>query len=352
MKARAIFPIGLIILLTLFGCGCEAKRQATMPDEFIHIPGPNPILERGELGEWDDNCIETSDIIKMDGTYYLYYHATSGKTSDVQHYSIGLASASDPLGPWEKCVSNPLLTPGSPGEWDDDHVAAASILKIGDIFYMWYSGMRENAYPRWDVGLATAQHLEGPWTKYSGNPIMEDFGYVGGILKVGDKYYLYSNYPIDPESDLVPLALATANSPEGPYTRYEGNPVLSPGPPGSWDEAGCSDSKVCYHDGMFLLFYSGNICPNPSKLNEHRTSIGYAYSVDGFKFVKYEDNPVAPWEKNPGCFKLSEARTLIEPPLIYIYTTFRHGPDYESSVKDIGVQVLVVPDWVHRQSKG
>ena len=36
---------------------------------FIHIPGPNPILEPGPPGSWDDRILETSDAFKDFGTY-------------------------------------------------------------------------------------------------------------------------------------------------------------------------------------------------------------------------------------------------------------------------------------------
>ncbi len=73
---------------------------------FIQIPGPNPILRRGEPGEWDDGCIEAGDIFKDYGegreVYYLYYHGFPNPTRSQHLYNIGIATATSPLGPFTK----------------------------------------------------------------------------------------------------------------------------------------------------------------------------------------------------------------------------------------------------------
>lgn len=337
-RTKLLFSSSVILLALILG-SCSQSGPLLTPGKFVHTPGPNPIITDGPDSEWDGNVVEMSDILKLNGTYYIFYHG-HGFEGEYNRYNIGLALSSDPIGPWGKSAGNPILTAGAPGEWDDSNIACAAVLKIGDTYYMWYSAMQE--YPQWDIGLATAPAPAGPWKKYERNPVMEDFGYVGGVVRVDDKYYLYANYPLDPDTDLGPLALAIADAPEGPYTRYEGNPVLAAGPEGSWDDAGFSESKVVYYDNMYHLFYSGTTCPNPENLYEHRTSVGYAYSPNGLSFTKYEENLVATYSTNPDCFKLSEARTLIEFPLIYIYTSYMHGESYEKVEGDIGVQTIEV----------
>jgi len=331
-------------------------RESILSRPFVQIPGPNPIVAVGGEGSWDEKCIESCDIFKDYETYYLYYHGVSMEGED--SYRIGVAIASHPLGPWKKYSKNPILDLGPKGSWDDQHVACAFIIKEGtDKYYMWYSGgSKRNLVKnptnkptlKWDIGLATSSSPMGPWKKYEGNPILEDFGYVGGVVKRKGKYYIYCEYPIagfdQVNFDYGPIALATADTPEGPWKKYEGNPVLSPGEWGSWDDGGFSEAKVFYRDGVFHLFYGGAKLHPTRRLTQE--SIGYAYSFDGYNFTKYSSNPVALKERNPNASALAEVHSFFEPPFIYLYHTLRYVSSPSSKlgtedIEDLGVQVLV-----------
>jgi len=305
------------------------SNQKAVFKQFIQIPGPNPILTPGGKDTWDENVIECCNVFKDEDTYYLYYHGIP-KNKDIWSrltYRIGVATSSHPLGPWKKYEKNPVIDLGPTGSWEDKWVACASVLKEkADKYYMWYSG-------NGSVGLATASNPVGPWKKYEGNPILKDFGYIGGVVKVKGKYYMYNEHPIGESSpDQGPIALATANSPEGPWTKYEGNPVIPAGDWGAWDDGGYSEAGVLYRDGVFHIFYGGTKW-------EKLESIGYAYSLDGYNFIKYPHNPVALREKNPDTSAFAEVHALYEPPFVYLYHTLRYisrGPNEE----DIGVQIL------------
>ena len=310
---------------------------------FIQIPGPNPILKPGSEGEWDGSIIESCNVFKDQNTYYLYYH---GKLDDKKKwprtgYRIGVATASHPLGPWRKYEGNPIIDLGPEGSWEDQGVACAAVLKEeGKKYYMWYSGTKEGKHPNWSIGLATSSNPLGPWEKYKGNPILENFGYVGGVVKVKGKYYMYSEYPIGSTSpDQGPIALAIAERPEGPWEKHKDNPVISPDGWGFWDDGGFSEAGVVYHDGIFHIFYGGTKW-------EKLESIGYAYSTDGYNFIKYSGNPVALRERNPDASAFAEVHAFFEPPFVYLYHTLRYisrGGMYKPNVRveeDIGVQIL------------
>ncbi len=222
---------------------------------FIHIPGPNPILKQGPQDAWDGGAIEVSEIFKDGDTYYLYYHGISNNKKDwPNNYRLGVATAAGPLGPWKKYKGNPILDIGPEGTWDDKWVACAAVLKeAGDKYYMWYSG-------NFQTGLATASNPLGPWKKYEKNPVYsrEKRSYVGSVFKVNGKYYMYDLYPVGESSpDQGPICLNIADKPEGPWTEYGGNPVIPAGEWGAWDDGGFSEAGVLYHDGVFHCFYSG-----------------------------------------------------------------------------------------------
>lgn len=315
------------------------RNEIIEKGQFIQIPGPNPILKPGPEGAWDDKITEASDAFRDVGTYYFYYHACgSGKG-----YRLGVATADHPLGPFKKYGDKPVLDLGPKGSWDDRHVACAMVFKEDDEkYYMWYSGLG-TASKGWSVGLATAEHPLGPWKKYKDNPILDDFGYVGGMCKVQGKYHLYVAHPIswkkyDYKGDYSPLALALADKPEGPWTKYAGNPLMIKGEREDWDDGGISEAEVLYHNGAFHMFYGGTERYGPRL--EH---LGYAYSLDGFNFVKYGRNPVAVRNANPNAAAFAEVHAIIEPPFIYIYHTLRYAhkdnDDYPW-IEDLGVQVL------------
>ena len=349
MSYKNTTHLKLLCSLALFSSVVYAQQPKTNKlaenGVFIQIPGPNPILKPGVLGSWDDNILEASDALEEYGTYYLYYHGSKGAfygnsgIGEGKGYQIGVATASHPLGPFTKYEKNPILEIGPAGGWEDRDLACAMVLKDGDKKYlMFYFGRRRG---RDGMGLATSSHPLGPWTKYEGNPIIDDFGYTGGVVKVDDTYYLYAEYPISMRKpDYGPMALATAKKPEGPWTKYEGNPDMEVGQWGEWDGGGISEAEVLYHNGIFHMFYGGTPMYDPRRQED----IGYAYSFDGFEWFKYGRNPVATRQDCPNIASFSEVHTVIKAPFIYLYHTQRYkkkdGKDYPW-MEDLGVQVLV-----------
>lgn len=342
-------------LCALSGAGLlAADGKADSP--FVHTPGPNPILMCGEKGAWDESVIEACDIIKEGATYYLFYHGHTFSSQGESGYRIGLATAPHPLGPWTKLGDKPVLDFGPKGSWDGRDVACAAIVKEApDRFLMWYSGSSRPTEKKpgqtstWDIGLATASRLEGPWTKHAANPLIKDFGYVGGVLKHEGQYRLYSENPVGAiANDYGPIALATAASPEGPWTIWKDNPVLPGGAPGAWDDGGCSEAKVTFWDGRHHIFYGGAKEYKPRM--KTRESIGYATSTDGTHFTRHPASPVAAREDEPNVAAFSEVHTLVEPPFIYAYHTLRYldprlvtrANGRTSVLEDMGVQVFVM----------
>ena len=304
---------------------------------FLQIPGPNPLITPGDESAWDGAVVEAGNIFKDENTYYFYYHGASRNREKWPRggYRIGVASAPHPLGPWTKHDANPIIDLGSEGSYKGLHVACAAVLKEeGDKYYLWFGGMKEDTgeFGRWDIGLATASHPLGPWKEYEGNPVLEDFGFVGGVVQVDGKYMMYNVHPIGSESpDSGPIKLATAEKPEGPWKKYEGNPVIPGGEWGAWDDGGFSEAGMLYHDGVFHCFYSGVKW-------EKIESIGYAYSFDGYNFIKYSGNPVAARENDPDTSAFAETHAFYEPPFMYLFNTQRY---YSRPGEYLGVQILV-----------
>ena len=72
----------------------------------------------------------------------------------------------------------------------------------------------------------------------------------------------------------------------GEWERYAGNPLISPGPTGSWDALGATFASVIYDDrvGEYRMYYHG--------YNSSYHQVGLATSPDGINWTKYSGNPI------------------------------------------------------------
>ncbi|OCL28772.1 glycoside hydrolase [Orenia metallireducens] len=81
-----------------------------MSKDLLELKGePTLVVEPSQSWEgisesWQWN--EGPFVLKHEGTYYLMYSANVYSSSD---YSIGYATADNPLGPWKKYKNNPIL---------------------------------------------------------------------------------------------------------------------------------------------------------------------------------------------------------------------------------------------------
>ena len=318
---------------------------------FVHVLGPSPaIAPNADEAAVDSRILESCDIIKDLDTYYWYYHAQSkDKSRWPRGYRICVATAPTPLGPWKRFENNPVLDHGPEGSWDRTSVDGAVLMKQGaydmkrgtEQYYMWYSARGPSGR---HIGLATASSPLGPWKKYEGNPIVKDFGYLGGVARVNGKFYMFVQDPVG-VTDQGPFRVATAEKPEGPWTKYEGNPVLTPGDWGAWDDGGYSEARVRYHEGVFHWFYGGTKTPKFE-------SIGYAYSLDGFNWIKYGANPVVDLSRVPDAAGLAEVHAYLEGPYVYLYHTLRYFTGKGTArgissyppwaTEDLAIQVLTI----------
>ncbi len=200
---------------------------------------PDPVLEAGPSGSWDADSVYGPEVVH-DGSQYRMWYTGRGAQND--KYQIGYATSEDGI-TWAKHPSNPVLTVGDPGSWDEERVWAPAVLFDGSIWKMWYTGY--SSVTGSQIGYAMSQD---------------------GIV----------------------------------WTKYEHNPVLTTGPSGAWDENHVLSPHVMLKQGTYHMWYSN------MDTGSDFGRIGYATSADGFHWTKYSDNPVlepppgTPWSSPLG----------------------------------------------------
>ena len=131
----------------------------------------NPIISPAGNG-WRRDAIWHPNIVKENGTYYLFFNA-SGVVNGLVEEFIGYGTSRDLFRWTVDDTHSPLLTGSAkPGEWDASGRAGdPSVFKVGDMWYMaWYSWDRKNSAD----GLAWTSEQEFPlgWHVYENNPVL------------------------------------------------------------------------------------------------------------------------------------------------------------------------------------
>jgi len=171
--------------------GCEichaTSDQAEGPYQFIDVVlAPRP-------GFWDATTCHNPSIKKVDDRYALFYMGNgNGKTNTKL---IGLATANSLNGPWYRS-DKPLLETGVEGAWDDHCTTNPAFIKHDNgQYWLYYKSWNTKEYETGTgairgnrkYGLAIASTLEGPYTKYNGNPII-DFSSRGNNTQFEDAF--------------------------------------------------------------------------------------------------------------------------------------------------------------------
>ena len=216
----------------------------------------NPVLEPGP-SSWDNKDINTPNVIKIGGTYYLYYDAKSYSSSI---FRIGLATSPDGIN-WTKSPSNPLISEGAPGSWKEFGVRGPHVIKDGALYKMWYRGIGDEndtiGYAISDDGIN--------WYEYENNPVLPegpswawDSARVTNpyVFKRGGKYIMY--YTGDDESH---ARIGEAQSFDGITWERQTVPLIDIGESGEWDDQAVWGNEILADPANpddYTMWYTGN----------------------------------------------------------------------------------------------
>ena len=208
--------------------------------------GKDPVVTNGNTGDWPtgDACGDP-DVLKIDGQYWITFWSTCNRRNGAFD-GLGIKRSPDGIH-WTAEPANPVFYMGPYGDWDELVVGDHAMIKDGDRFKLWHVGItRPQRGYRNEFGYAESK--DGiRWRKCRLNPILSqgepgtwDGGwiYAAGIVKIDDE---------QPDTHV-----------------YAGKPGAS------------------YH-----LFYTGQ--PSNNEIICGVKRIGYAFSLDGIHWVKWND---------------------------------------------------------------
>jgi predicted GH43/DUF377 family glycosyl hydrolase len=234
---------------------------------------------------WDSTSVWRPCVVKQGSAFLMWYSGTN----DSYIVNIGLATSPDGTS-WTRYAENPVLTPGAPGEWDQNSVHDAWVIYDKGKYKMWYSGQiwQSNQLATNQIGYATS--LDGiHWTKYGGNPVLSpgpagsfDDLYVDRpiVVVTGSSYLMF--YVGTPKTGNGGRGIAT--SPDGIRWTRTGQINL---PTTAWDIDRQRVTDVIEGQGGFLMAYDGW-----TGTDMDPTQVGFATSTDGINWTPYPDNPV------------------------------------------------------------
>ncbi len=146
---------------------------------------------------WDATTCHNPHIKEIDGKYYLFYMGNSNRSTNTKR--IGLAVSDSLFGPWKR-PDEPLLEVGPEGSWDDHCTTNPSFVKHPDgrclLYYKSWNTYEYENYTDPKIrgnrkyGLAIADQPEGPYEKYEGNPII-DYSGKGNNIQAEDGFVWY-----------------------------------------------------------------------------------------------------------------------------------------------------------------
>ncbi len=178
----------------------------------------------------------------------------------------------------------------------------SDVIKVGDLYYVWYSkGPLKTGYK------ATVWYATSPdgvnWTEQGqalakGEPGNWDAGsvFTPNILVAEGRYWLFytgttKSYGkgFQPDSK---IGIAVADSPDGPWTRLPNNPVLKNSDnPQDFDSMLVDDACLMVREGKYWFYYKGR---QQGKSPAHtQMGLAIAEKPEG-PYIKHEANPVIP----------------------------------------------------------
>lgn len=248
MKKKFLARIFCVLFAAVFAlAGCSAggasssggasDSASSVEEEPDPVYIDNPVVERDmadpHILRWEDK---------------LYIYSTGGQISRSDDGGIT----------WES-----LGTVGISPDWGTSGAGfwAPDIVQIGDKLLLYYSlSVWDDPNP--GIGVASAEHPEGPWTDHGKLFTSQEIGVDNSIDPCvfvgqdGNVYMIWGSFRGCYGIELTEDGLGLKNGLD--YAKE--NKVLVSGKPGPWDGSTFEGSYVIYKDGWYYYFGSSGTC--------------------------------------------------------------------------------------------
>jgi hypothetical protein len=120
---------------------------------------PEPVLNTGPRGSWDERGVADPYVIEAGGQLYMFYLGQNR----ARQQRLGLARSTDGV-TWTKLRSNPILEIGEEGAFDENGLGEPAVWESDGRWWMLYTGRDRHENRR--LGLAFS-HDGAHWQRYS-----------------------------------------------------------------------------------------------------------------------------------------------------------------------------------------
>lgn len=232
----------------------------------------NPILSPSGT-YFETHGVGEANVLFIDSVYKMWYMGDAGGSNKFVMYAESMDGIT-----WSRPFSEPVLSPGPPGTWDELCVCPGAIIYEDGIYSMLYCGFSD-PYSVWQIGLATSSDGIN-WVKHP-SPVLyansgDEFQLApSSIIKVEGEYYLYYTGRNLPYLDIrLAKSVDKIN-----WIRFSGNPIMTSDQ--VWEGSGVYYPDVYKKNNLYVMIY----------MNQAGTGFGKATSTDAINWTKDDTNP-------------------------------------------------------------
>lgn len=293
----------LAMIMTLLACSSD--------DQEVVLPGNDKDNETQDYIQFEAFTSSTSNIlpsingpfeetlnspaalIKLDGTYYLFYNDYVGgwPPSDIR---IGYATSTD-LKSWSRNAS--ITLSGEHVSYlngTTEHPSVSSILVDDDGTLLLYFDIFKSGKAS-GVGLATADNVDGPWTVLDNTMIeptpdtWDAYGIATSeVVKTETGYRMYYAGSMDGRTN-PEMAIGMAESEDGRNWTKHSDPIFTKGDDDAWDAHKVETPRVLKTENGWVMAYRSD---TGASTWGDGTGYGIATSEDGISWTRFQKEAV------------------------------------------------------------
>ena len=265
---RTIFILFVGLLVFAFDTSAQKAKRQTVGISFKYDKLKNIGHEAGCTRR------DPSDVIEVDGTYYVYYTKIYGKAPGYWG-TLWYATSADEGFTWKE--QGEILSVGETGKFDSQATFTPNIIYAEGKYYLYYTGVKPTP---------------------------------------GNKNGKFEN---NSTTDITALGLAVSDTPHGPFVRVSKDPILEvSAQPDKFDSYRIDDAALLYRNGIYWLYYKGRSRIHGASGPAHtRMGVAFSRSPEG-PFVKLDrpiltgSHEVMIWPEGTGVAALASITSTLE----------------------------------------